>query len=127
MRITTAVLAIAAIAISSSATAVFYTEEPDPAYDKAGNALFCMNHFYNRTQSQLGMQAGMAAQADLAKQLSSLPNGEKLADKLRVSLTAIAKDEGNKAVSPLCWQYIPQDHGLTFEQIQNFLDPSSLN
>ncbi|MCE1084178.1 hypothetical protein HX137_06650 [Pseudomonas sp. 165] len=126
MKIATAVLAIA-ITSSSSASAAFYTEEPDPAYEKASIALFCMNHFYNRTKGHLGTQAGMAAQADLAGRLSSLPDGEKLADNLRLALDSITKDEGSKAVSPFCWQYIPQDHGLTTEQIEHFLKHSSLD
>lgn len=102
MRIAIALLAIAAATTSLTATAVLYTEEPDPAYDKAGIALFCMNHFYNRTKGPLGMQAGMAAQEDLATQLTLLPNGQKLADKLRVTLTAITEDESSNEVSPSC-------------------------
>ncbi|MEX5352387.1 hypothetical protein WCE02_13680 [Pseudomonas juntendi] len=126
MKIATAVLAIA-ITSSSSASAAFYTKKPDPVYEKASIALFCMNHFYNRTKGHLGTQAGMAAQADLAGRLSSLPDGEKLAENLRLALDSITKDEGSKAVSPFCWQYIPQDHGLTTEQIEHFLKHSSLD
>ncbi|MFI7835717.1 hypothetical protein [Pseudomonas asiatica] len=126
MKTATAVLAIA-ISSSSYASAAFYTQELDPAYEKASIALFCMNHFYNRTKGHLGTQAGMAAQADLAGRLSSLPDGEKLADNLRLALDSITKDEGSKAVSPFCWQYIPQDHGLTAEQIEYFLKHSSLD
>lgn len=117
--------ALLALFACSSAHAAFYTAVPDPAYEKASIALFCMNHFYNRTKGHLGTQAGMAAQADLAGRLSALPDGEKLADNLRLALDSITKDEGSKAVSPFCWQYIPQDHGLTTEQIEHFLKHSS--
>ncbi|MQG91325.1 MULTISPECIES: hypothetical protein [unclassified Pseudomonas] len=119
--------ALLALLASSSTLAAYYTEAPDPAYEKASIALFCMNHFYNRTKGHLGLQAGMAAQQDLAKQLTSLPDGEKLADNLRLALDSMTKDEGNKAVSPFCWQYIPSDHGLTSDQIEHFLKHSSLD
>lgn len=127
MRIVTALLAILAFISFPIANATIYTEERDPAYERASIALFCMNHFYNRTTGYIGMQAGMAAQADLASRLPSLSNGEKLAGEMRLALHAITKDQGNKAVPVHCWQYVPKDHGLTSDEIQRFLRQSSLD
>ncbi|AXL77925.1 TPA: hypothetical protein ACGJ7L_002300 [Pseudomonas aeruginosa] len=120
-------LAILAFISSPIAAATIYTEERDPIYERASIALFCMNHFYNRTTGYLGMQAGMSAQADLAKRLPLLPDGEKLAGEMRLALNAMTKDQGNKAVPTHCWQYIPKDHGLTSDEILRFLKRSSLD
>ncbi|MNM90503.1 hypothetical protein D3C81_1027680 [compost metagenome] len=119
--------ALIGMTIALNADAAFYTEEPDPSYQKASIALFCMNHFYNRTMGHLGMQAGMNAQEDLAKLIPSLADGQKLADELRLALNAITKGSSDKSVPVNCWQYIPTDHGLTSEEIQHFLKHSSLD
>lgn len=73
----------------------------------------------------MGQRAGFAAQSDLAERLPTLPDGEKLADELRLSLVSMARNEGSKAVPPHCWQYIPKDHGLTSEEFKYFLKHSS--
>lgn len=112
--------------ITPSAEAVFYTDGPDPVYDKVSIALVCMNHFNYRTEGYLGMQAGLAAQAALAEQLPSLPDGKKLAEVMRLALNSINTPLRDSGVPNQCLQFIPQDHGLDDEQLKFFLKYSAL-
>ncbi|WP_282340901.1 hypothetical protein [Pseudomonas sp. PS02288] len=103
------------------AQATTYTEEPDPEYQKITIAIVCMNHFYNRSSSFLGHQAGMAAQQSLESMLTKLENKEKMADAIRIATMAINKPQNNPEVPFSCYGYIPKEHGLTEDEIEHFI------
>jgi len=126
MKDTIKALLAAMYLITPSAEAVIYTEEWDPVYEKASITLFCMNHFMYRTTGYLGMKAGLVAQAALAEQLPSLPDGKKLADAMTFALNSINTPRKDTTVPYHCLQFIPQDHGLDDEQLKYFLKHSSV-
>ncbi|MCC6075164.1 hypothetical protein ACFPTX_00920 [Pseudomonas sp. GCM10022188] len=103
------------------AHATIYTNELDPEYQKITRAIVCMNHFYNRSSSFLGHQAGMAAQKSLELLLASLENKEKIADAIRMATMAINKRQNGSEVPFTCYDYIPKEHGLTKDEIEHFM------
>lgn len=105
--------------------AAYYTEEPDPDYQKVTTTIFCMNHFYNRTTGFLGHPSGMAAQKSLASMLENLKDKEKTADAIRMATNAINEKQTSHEVPYTCFEYIPKDHGLKQEELEYFLLNSS--
>lgn len=109
------------------AQATIYTDEPDSEYQKITTAIVCMNHFYNRSSSFLGHQAGMAAQQYLEFMLAKLENKEKMADAVRIATMTINKPQGSPEVPFSCYEYIPKEHGVTEDEIEHFILNSTGN
>jgi hypothetical protein len=114
-------MALSGLLVGQAAMAVIYTEEPDPAYEALSQSAFCMNHFYHRTSSYLGHQAGFAAQATLASQIEQSHDGAKVADAIRMAFNAIDSSKNDKKVPFFCRQFIPQDHDMSQHQLEYFL------
>lgn len=125
MKTLAAGIALSGLLVSQAAMAVIYTEEPDPAYEALSQSAFCMNHFYYRTSSYLGHQAGFAAQTALASQIEKLHDGAKVADAIRMALNAIDRSRNDEAVPFACRQFVPQDHGMSESQLKYFLSHSA--
>lgn len=107
--------------ISLPAQAAIYTDEPDPESQKITTAIVCMNHFYNRSSSFLGHQAGMAAQKSLESMLASLENKEKIADAIRIAIMIVNKRQSGSEVPFTCYEYVPKEHGLTQDEVEHFM------
>ncbi|WP_411386741.1 hypothetical protein [Pseudomonas sp. MPB03] len=114
-------MALSGSLVSQVAMGVIYAEVPDAAYEALSQSAFCMNHFYYRTSSYLGHQAGFAAQTALASQIEQLHDGAKVADAFRTTFNAIDRSKNDKEVPFICRQFIPQDHDMSGHQLKYFL------
>ncbi|WP_312483554.1 hypothetical protein [Stutzerimonas nitrititolerans] len=115
------------VLISSSAQATFYTDEPDPEYQKITTAIVCMNHFYNRSSSLLAHQAGVSAQSALEAMLGSLEHKEKTTEAIRMASIIVNKPQDTSEVPFNCYEYIPKEHGLTQDEVEYFILNSTEN
>lgn len=118
-------IALSGLMVGQTAMAVIYTEEPEPAYEALSQSAFCMNHFYYRTSSYLGQQAGFAAQTALASQMEQLHDGAKFADAIRMAFNAADRSKNDESVPFMCRRFIPQDHGMSESQLKYFLSHSA--
>ncbi|EPM57801.1 hypothetical protein A264_19132 [Pseudomonas syringae pv. actinidiae ICMP 19071] len=125
MKTLAAGIALSGLLVSQAAQAVIHTEDPDPAYEALSQSAFCMNHFYYRTSSYLGHQAGFAAQTALASQMEELHDGAKVSDAIRMAFNAIDRSKNDETVPFACRQFIPQDHGMSDSQLKYFLSHSA--
>jgi hypothetical protein len=121
MKAWTAAIGFAGLLGSQMASAVIFTEEPDPAYEALSQSAYCMNHFLYRTSSHISYQAAHEAQTALVTQLNSLHDTVKVAEAIRLAFYAASLPRKDDSVPPHCWQFIPKDHNMDETQMQYFL------
>lgn len=110
----------AALAVTS-VQAAYYTEEPDLKAMEITSTISCMSIFNHHVSSHLGYKAGLNAQAALAKQLAAYPDPVKVADAVRSAVMVIEEFKAGGDLPHTCWRFIPEDHGLSQQQMEQFI------
>lgn len=102
-------------------SAIDKTDEPDARDIKITTTIGCMNLYFNRVSDYLGLQAVLNAQESLVNQLAACPDSQRAAEAIRMVITVDSKAKPGPDIPPVCWEFIPKDHGLSTTEIEHFL------